>query len=193
MGQIRKVLLIVLCMSLFGTVQPAQAGIFSGVCSLELVFHFSGSGMNGTTSAPDYEIEVRPFLADFDPLGWSGAQPCVVSGDIENPARDTFVTADNGDSTIFSCAAVAGGGNWDQGWLRFNGQSAPASVDGNHTIEGTWDNWVLTATNSSLTFTGAVQLRLSPFEHLTAARCATGNIQSLRMVGLFVFQDPEIP
>lgn len=188
---LRRMALLSLHVALLSLVPtaPANAGIFTGTCVLNVTFQFF-SPVNGTTSAPSYSVSISPSAADFDPL-WSGTQPCAVSGDV-SPARTT-VGGGSGSSTIWSCGAVLASGDWDQSWFNRSGNAGPPSLNGSHTITGTWDNWEMVVRNPSLSFTGNIHLTLSPFENSKALGCAGGGITSLTMIGVMVFQDPEVP
>lgn len=174
----RRIPLVAALLLLIPLAAPAEAGIWTGSCPVSVQVSFN-SPIRLADTHPGYSISMSSFLPDT----------CVVTLDPLAPLRSTG-GGGNGSSTLWSCSSVLASGSWSQSWT--GDTSNPPSVSGSHVITGTWDDWVLEIVNPSLSFTGVAHLRLAPIEQLKTLNCATGSVSSISMVGVLVFQDPEL-
>lgn len=164
---------------------PANAILFVGACELHVTFHFK-SGPVGLLTAPTYDIEVTG-------INPTGAGPCQTTEQAFSVVRGTGVWAP-GQSSIWSCGAVLSSGNWYQTWHDSNGEPTPPPVEGRHRVFGTWDNWTIEAEGwNPVNFTSAIELRLDPsWAAQATSDCASGNLWTLRTIGVQVFQDVQV-
>lgn len=170
-----------------GSVTPAQGSIWTGSCALVVEFAF-GSRVRSASfalTAPGYDITVSQ-AADLDPTTASTTEACATSLNVD-PFRQTSAGG-SGSSALWTCESTLGIGSWSQSWT----PSLPP-VFGSHVVAGTWGAWTMVVTNPSLSFSGVIELTIHPSHALKLKDCATSGIRSITMVGVMVFQDPQIP
>ena len=164
---------------------PARVLVYAGSCQLKITFHFDERLAVGSLGNPGYWLEVRPA---------GPVMPCQISDDPIDPLRNTAVTA-SGNSTLFDCDTALAAGGWSQSWTTSDGVGSPAPVPtGMHRVYGTWDNWIMETEGAPFTrFAGVIHLTLDPtWAGQTAAACSNGSLWELHMIGVQVFQDPEV-
>ena len=178
----RAILLLAATGLLASTAAPAQAILFVGTCALKVTFRFETPV--GLDSAPDYSVTVAPL----DP----SVKPCVTTEHFRSVGRTTGVTANNGESTFWTCDSVLGSGGWFQWWRDSDGLLSPPSVNASHRITGTWGAWTMEMESANpVNFLGVMELTLDQaFAQQATAQCANGTLKTLRTVGVQVFQDP---
>lgn len=167
-------------------VTPANAIFFAGTCQLKVIVHFSEAVGFGTIGNPAYWIEVDPLAG--------GVKPCQLTDTLLDPLRNTAVTA-SGTSALFDCDSAVADGGWSQSWIKSNGLYSPAPVTGgSHKLYGTWDSWVLESEGTTaVRYASVMLLTLDPsWATQDATKCATGDAYELHMIGMQVFQDPEV-
>lgn len=157
---------------------PAQASVWTGACPVQVDFSFGSKVRSAATlSRPSYSVSISNALG----------LPCAVSLEVSQPLRTTS-GGGNGTSLVWTCESTYASGSWSQQWS----PSLPP-VSGSHVITGTWGDWTLIATSSSLNYAGVAALTVHPLQAAKLLQCETGGITSLSMLGTMVFQDPEIP
>ena len=195
--------ILVACSSLLTTAAPhANANIFaSGVCVLKFAFHFSNGTVGpGATTSPTFTMTVTNGPVDFSPdavSGWAGTQPCALASTtaIADYARSTSIALGAGSSSIWSCAGAVAGGSFSQGWFMRSGQSDPPGPDVTFGLDGTWGSWELTfkSITSSPLVEGAIHLVPDPSFPTEGATCLLTGLATIHMIGVEVFNDPELP
>lgn len=161
----------------------AHAILFTGACAVELTFEFHSPvrSISNGPAAPDYDIwgvGADDVTAPLD--------PCAALLTAPNIGKDTDISA-AGSSTLWTCESTVGGGGWNQGW---EGQ-LPTIWNGIHWIEGTWGSWTMEVVDlNPQAFVGFIELTVHPDDIGKLSTCLTSGIDSLRMTGVMVFQDP---
>lgn len=183
----RRLLVIAVVLSVLGSTMPvANAAFWTGSCIVGLKLDFN-SPVRLTGTALSYSVTMEPIV-DLD-LTVSGAQPCLVTLDSDQVSRSTSVSA-SGSSTAWSCSATLASGGWNQSWTDRNGVANPPTFFGSHTLTGTWNNWVLTIRDTSLSVIGVAHLSTQLQEATMLERCAGAGFTSIRMNGVLAFQSP---
>lgn len=170
-----------------GLAVPSHASLFTGACTIEVILNFD-SPVRATDTFPDYTLTIQGGT-DLD-SGRAGNQACITSLDFVDPLRRTFGEG-VGDSTTWTCSSTFSSGTWYQTWQDQQGQFSPPPLTGSHTLIGSWNAWVLEVVSPSLNYVGVGHLRVAP-EHQGAISngCLGRGIDSLKLVGNLVFQDP---
>lgn len=164
----------------------ARADLINGLCKLDLTFTFSSPpSLTGTSP---YTIAIDKFSA------WSG---CTLDT-LESPPFVEGGGSASAAQSLASCGVLAGTGSWEQGFGTSD-QSPPAVTNGSHNVAGTWLHATMvvsgTPGNPLTRFTGVIELIPHPEQPLANAykldTCRSGgNVTSLRMLGVQVFNDP---
>jgi hypothetical protein len=168
-----RVCAIALCAALVGAIAtPANASVWTGACVISVTFNFT-SPVEAVGTSPDYTLSGSGGL-------------CGVSLDVFNPTRTTLIDG-GGSSRSWTCGSTVGEGTWDESW-----NPNPPAVFGNHLITGTWGDWTIVVSNSSLSFAGVAEMTVDPSDAGKLVQCARTGISSLKMIGVLTFQDPAV-
>ena len=185
----RKTTLLVLTILVGGMLPtPPASGVslWSAACALNLRFDFN-SPIRATGTAPGYDLIVTASQ-DLDPQA-GGLQTCASTVETAELLRSTIVDAD-GSSSLWSCSAVLASGNWDQEWVDSGGDRSPPSLEGGHTIAGTWGDWQLVVRDQALTTVGVGQFTVDARDADLISDCPLVGVTTLRMTGAVFYQDP---
>lgn len=161
--------------------------LVNGVCSLDLTITFGNPKPTLTVESP-YTITIDSAST----WSWCKLDTLVSTTLVEGTGSTSL-----GDSES-RCGVLAGQGTWAQGFG--NGPTDPAPMaDGMHVVAGTWLGATMVVSgipgNGPLRFTGVIELVPHPEQPLANAykldTCRSGgNVTSLRMLGVQVFNDP---
>lgn len=160
--------------------------LVNGVCSLDLTITFGNPKPTLTDESP-YTITINSGST------WSWCK-------LDTLDSTTLVQGGGSTSAVdslSSCGVLAGRGTWAQGFG--NGPTDPAPMNnGMHVVAGTWLGATMVVSgipgNGLLRFTGVIELVPHPDVPLANAyaidTCRTGPVNSIRMLGVQVFNDP---
>lgn len=164
-----------------GVASPARANLWSGACALQVAVTFD-SPVRPPVAGPSYEIEASG-AADLD-VTTSGLQACAIT--LGGSTFGATSATGRGAAVAWSCAETVAFGSWEQ----FFDAEGPAGFTGSHILTGPWGAWTLHVQNPALNVVGVGELTIHPADAGKTIGCGVGSIQSLRMVGVLVFQDP---
>ncbi|HEX2295164.1 MAG TPA: hypothetical protein VHN37_07640 [Actinomycetota bacterium] len=164
-----------------GAATPARAALWTGACALRATIDFH-SPARAPLSTPSYGLSVTG-AADLD-LMTAGVQPCAFT--LAGSAFGGTSAGGEGNAVVWSCAETVARGSWDQSF----DDEGPAGFSGTHVLTGSWGAWTLHVQSSSLNAVGVGEMTLQAAEALETPSCAAGQLSSVTMVGVLVFQDP---
>lgn len=179
-------LLAVMSISLIAFSSPsANADLINGVCKLDMTFTFTAPPM--LTDYVGYTITI-----DED------NSYCILDTLVPTPLvrASGSAAAFSGGTSLAKCGVLAGVGRWDQSF----GGAVPSVIGGSHLVSGTWLGATMIVTGFPITlatFTGTIELTPHPDAPIANANqvdlCRSGgNVASIRMLGVQVFNDPVV-
>ena len=160
-------------------------GFTGGTCVLTVTFSFGANPVTTTLANHSYSFSFG------NGLNGASVKPCAAEGRDLNDLPRSQSGSGNG-SGPWSCELVENAqGPATQTWTDSTGTLDPPVFDGTATISGTWGAWTMNLT-SGLSFQGVIQLTLNPAFSSETSNCESGGTSMIHMIGLEVFEDPQL-